>query len=206
MEHKINADSELRLEPWVMRLLETVAGAKDDPLELVRATGMTPHLLNALFPQVGISPDAPEAKALLQAAALNRQRILVADDDVELRGFLKHMLEGDGYEVQLAETGKEALTMIQVQKPDVVMLDIRMPDVSGIDVQERLRQRFDTKDIPVLLMSGVEVAAEQAQAGAFLSKPIKLEELASCLLRFQVEGVKQTASLHTKGDQERQVY
>ena len=63
--------------------------------------------------------------------------ILVADDEKEIRSFLKRVLEPVGYNVFLAPNGREALAMYQEHKPDLIILDIRLPGIDGYEVSVR---------------------------------------------------------------------
>jgi DNA-binding response OmpR family regulator len=77
------------------------------------------------------------------------KRILVVDDEEGIRQLYKEELEDEGYEVELAERGEEALEKISVSKPDVVILDLRMPGMGGLEVLERIREQ--DKDLPVII-------------------------------------------------------
>src|SRR3981081_211664 len=65
--------------------------------------------------------------------------VLVIDDEVQIRRFLRAGLELDGFVVQDAETGSDALKFVTLKQPDLVILDLGLPDMDGSDVLERLR-------------------------------------------------------------------
>jgi two-component system response regulator (stage 0 sporulation protein F) len=77
------------------------------------------------------------------------KRILVVDDEEGIRQLYKEELEDEGYEVELAERGEEALEKISRAKPDAVILDLKMPGMGGLDVLEWIREQ--DKDLPVII-------------------------------------------------------
>jgi signal transduction histidine kinase/DNA-binding response OmpR family regulator len=82
-----------------------------------------------------------------------KPRILVVDDEVANREWLKRILEPAGYAVILARGGKEAIDLARSRKPDLVMLDLMMPEVTGFDVVEALRADEATKGIPIMVLT-----------------------------------------------------
>lgn len=79
------------------------------------------------------------------------KRILIIDDEESIRFLYKEELEEDGFEVELAENGKEALEKLPLFKPDLITLDIKMPVMDGIETLKRIREV--EKQIPVILCS-----------------------------------------------------
>lgn len=109
----------------------------------------------------------------------DKKRILVVDDDVSiLRGF-KHILEKEGYIVEIAETGKDALEKIENKKFDVCLVDVRLPDMDGTDLLLNIPNDSRTIKIIITGFSTDEVGKKAADYGAddFLVKPVKPEEL-----------------------------
>ncbi len=76
-------------------------------------------------------------------------RILVVDDEENIRLLYQEELEDEGYEVIVAEDGKKALELFSQMKPDLVTLDIQMPGMNGIEVLERIREM--SKEVPIIL-------------------------------------------------------
>jgi two-component system, OmpR family, KDP operon response regulator KdpE len=106
-------------------------------------------------------------------------RILVVDDEPQIRRALKTALTGHGYEVEVAENGEEALTRLPSWQPDALVLDLVMPDVDGIEV---LRQTRTWSDLPVIVLSARGQERDKVQAldlGAddYLTKPFGMDEL-----------------------------
>jgi two-component system response regulator MprA len=107
-------------------------------------------------------------------------RVLVVDDDPQLREALTRALELDDYRVATAANGAQALEAISAQRPDVVVLDVMMPYVGGLDVCRTLRERKDRMPILVLTARdevGDRVAGLDAGADDYLTKPFALDEL-----------------------------
>ena len=124
------------------------------------------------------------------AAAGERRRVLVVDDDAALREYVRANLEQEGYDVREADSAKEGLAALEEELPDVILLDVRMPEVDGWNMLRRVRERHGVEAIPVIMYSGeLEMAEEAGERGAqaFLGKPFdpaRLLEAARQVLRF----------------------
>jgi two-component system KDP operon response regulator KdpE len=108
-----------------------------------------------------------------------KPRILIVDDEAQLRRALTRSLEGHEYAVREAEDGAAALAAFEAFKPDVVLLDLMLPDMSGVDVCRELRRKHQT---PVIILSVVgeeaaKVAALDEGADDYLTKPFGMDEL-----------------------------
>ncbi|WP_191236827.1 response regulator [Cobetia marina] len=106
-------------------------------------------------------------------------RILVVDDEMQIRRFLRISLTSQGYVVSEAETGGLGLLMAMSDKPDLVLLDLGLPDIDG---QEVLRTIRDQSDIPVVVVSvraseNEKVACLDAGANDYITKPFGIQEL-----------------------------
>jgi DNA-binding response OmpR family regulator len=109
-------------------------------------------------------------------------RVLVADDDEDLRDMLAITLNLAGYEVITAADGHEALALIHSRLPDVVVLDVVMPFTTGFEICRRLREKPATAGVRVILLTGKTGreaidAGMDAGANAFLVKPVSLHLL-----------------------------
>jgi two-component system response regulator MprA len=107
-------------------------------------------------------------------------RILVVDDDRAVRESLRRSLTFNGYSVDLAVDGVDALDKAQQQRPDALVLDVMMPRLDGLEVCRRLRSTGD--DLPILVLTARDSVSERVaglDAGAddYLPKPFALEEL-----------------------------
>jgi two-component system, OmpR family, response regulator MprA len=106
-------------------------------------------------------------------------RILVVDDDPEIVSFLRRGLAFEGYGVETAGDGVEALSKIREKEPELIILDIMMPGIDGIEVSRRLRQ---VSQIPILLLTAKGTVADRVaglDSGAddYLVKPFAFDEL-----------------------------
>ena len=110
------------------------------------------------------------------------EKILVADDEQEIRNLLDHFLKGQGYEVVLASDGNEALKLAAEENPQVIILDIKMPGLDGLEVCKQLKENEQTKLIPVIVITGFEDnKMESLNIGAddFVNKPFDMAEISS---------------------------
>src|ERR1700684_1010727 len=112
---------------------------------------------------------------------MSAMRILVVDDEADIRGLLKEILSEEGYEVEVAANAEQARAARARQTPDLVLLDIWMPDVDGITLL-REWSSANADGCPVVMMSGhgtVETAVEATRLGAFdfVEKPLSLAKL-----------------------------
>jgi CheY-like chemotaxis protein len=96
-------------------------------------------------------------------------RVLLVEDDAALTQMYRVKLERDGYTVQVAGDGEEALGMLAADLPDLIFLDVRLPRMDGLTFLERLRTEPRTKNIPVVIVSNYseeELVARGLQLGA----------------------------------------
>lgn len=105
-------------------------------------------------------------------------KVLVAEDDPSVRLTIEFVLEDEGFEVLLAPDGEAALRMALESLPDVILLDQMMPKMDGKEVLNALRAHGSTKDIPVLVLSGMSRGSDDEWPGAvFVGKPFAPEAL-----------------------------
>lgn len=107
-------------------------------------------------------------------------RVLVVDDSKAIRDLLYGFLITEGYEVDLASSGKEALELARNNNPQVVLLDVRMPGIDGLETCRRLRAEKKTRYIPVIMITGYganNIDADDVGADDFMDKPFNLSEL-----------------------------
>jgi CheY-like chemotaxis protein/CRP-like cAMP-binding protein len=108
------------------------------------------------------------------------QKVLIVDDEEEIRELLREFLTGAGYEVVVAGNGEEALEVARRERPHLILLDIRMPELDGVETCVRLKADDETHSIPVIIATAFgDTLAEALDAGAddFVSKPFQLEEI-----------------------------
>ncbi|HEY3078539.1 MAG TPA: response regulator [Chloroflexota bacterium] len=110
-------------------------------------------------------------------------RIVVADDEPDIRRLVAFALRRRGYEVAEAAAGDAALDLVRTEVPDLVVLDVMMPGMNGTEVARALGEDERTAGIPVLLLSARDQAAEIEEgmtsgARAYMAKPFAPPELA----------------------------
>lgn len=116
------------------------------------------------------------------AAPLVHRRVLVAEDEPDLRLLLQEHLAQQGYEVLLAEDGVRAMQLIHESRPDLIILDYAMPRMTGYQVLAELHQDPKLADVPVIILTGaagplpVEFASVHG-ARRYVKKPFDLAEL-----------------------------
>ena len=106
-------------------------------------------------------------------------RVLVVDDEIAIRRFLRTSLQSHGYTFFEAHSGEEAITEVINKRPDLVILDIGLPDIDGIEVTRKLRE---WTNIPILILSvhdqeKMKIAALDAGADDYLTKPFSVGEM-----------------------------
>ena len=111
-----------------------------------------------------------------------KARILVADDEPHIRRILQFLLEQEGFEVLMAENGEEAWKMVAVTQPDLVLLDVMMPGMDGFEVLSVIREGFETRSLPVILLTakgedGDKVRGLKGGANDYVVKPFNHDEL-----------------------------
>jgi two-component system, OmpR family, KDP operon response regulator KdpE len=110
---------------------------------------------------------------------MNPQKILVVDDEPQMRRVLRAGLAAHGYEVVSAASGNEALTKLNVERCDCVLLDLNMPGLDGIATCRAIRQ---SSQIPIVIVSIRDsqkdrTAAREAGADDYVTKPFSLDDL-----------------------------
>ena len=128
------------------------------------------------------------------SASTRQNRILVVDDDANLRWVLQTQLEDAGYEVATAGDGQAALAFVQHTRPALVLTDLKMPGMSGLELLKQIRT--EEPDLPVIVITAfgsIQNAVEAVKAGAYdyLTKPIDYDDLALGIRRALEQGVLQ---------------
>ncbi|OXM54966.1 histidine kinase [Amycolatopsis alba DSM 44262] len=131
---------------------------------------------SADIPEVSGTADTPARRPAASA------RVVIADDNADMREYLTRLLTGAGYVVEAVADGGEAIDAVRARPPDLVISDVMMPGLDGLGLVERLRGEPSTAVVPVLLLSaraGQEASIEGLRAGAddYLVKPFASAEL-----------------------------
>lgn len=117
-------------------------------------------------------------------ATAARGIILIVDDAPFNLRLLTAMLQDDGYEVRQAISGKFALQVVPIIKPDLILLDINMPEMDGYEVCRTLKEMPESRDIPIIFISALDGALDKEKAFAvggldYITKPFQLQDILS---------------------------
>ena len=112
-------------------------------------------------------------------------RIMLAEDDLTMVTLLKTLLGMEGYEVNALTLDDDIFDEVRKDQPDVLLLDVHLPHVSGLDVIDQLRADDETRDLKVVMTSGLNLELECKKHGAndFLLKPYMPDDLLKILQR-----------------------
>jgi DNA-binding response OmpR family regulator len=119
---------------------------------------------------------------------MSKGRILVVEDDADISNMLRIYFSGQGYDVQVAPRGTQALAMTRQQIPHLIVLDIMLPDMDGYSVCKELRTTTRTSHIPIIFLTqrderSDKIAGLELGADDYITKPFDIEEL-----RLRVQG------------------
>ncbi|HTP12481.1 MAG TPA: response regulator transcription factor [Bacteroidota bacterium] len=111
-----------------------------------------------------------------------RKRVLIVEDTDSVQLMVKHWLTGNGYDVDLASDGKEALDHVKDNVPDLILLDIMMPELNGYAVCRKLREMQQTRKTPVIIITALPTAVDSDEgklsgANEVILKPLNREDL-----------------------------
>jgi two-component system, OmpR family, alkaline phosphatase synthesis response regulator PhoP len=117
-----------------------------------------------------------------QDGAHNTPRVLIADDNPQNVELLEAYLAAGDWDIRTAADGEETLRLVRDWRPDLILLDIMMPKISGFEVCKRLRADPQTREIAVLMVTGLDQPSDMDKAvdagtDDFVTKPIKKPEL-----------------------------
>ena len=113
---------------------------------------------------------------------MSNGRILVVEDESDIANMLKIYFTGQGYDIELASRGSDALSMVQQQLPQLIVLDINLPDTDGYTLCKTMRTSTRTKHIPIIFLTekderGDRIAGLELGADDYITKPFDIEEL-----------------------------
>jgi two-component system alkaline phosphatase synthesis response regulator PhoP len=123
-----------------------------------------------------------------------KEKVLVVDDEINIRELIKYNLMGAGYDVVDVETGEEALEVCKKEPICLVLLDLMLPGIDGLDVCKQLKNNEKTKDIPIIMLTAKseefdKVLGLELGADDYITKPFGVRELTArvktCLRRLK---------------------
>ncbi len=122
---------------------------------------------------------------------MSTKKILVVDDEPDFVSVVKENLQLEGYEIEVAYNGNEAIAKVKANPPDAIVLDVMMPEKDGYEVCSELKKDDEYADIPIVLLTAVadhvsstrysHSAGINMEADDYLSKPASPEQIAESL-------------------------
>jgi len=119
---------------------------------------------------------------------MKKKKILIIDDETDFTDLVKLTLEETGqYEVMEANSAAEGLEAVSSFRPQLIFLDLMMPDIDGAEAAGRLKENPETREIPLVFLTGMYLKEEAKDKGRmvggypFLSKPVNVDELLECI-------------------------
>jgi CheY-like chemotaxis protein len=110
--------------------------------------------------------------------------ILIVEDDAPIRDALADGLEGEGFQVRVAEDGARALELIEESVPSLILLDLMMPRMTGWQLMDEMRKSPDLHDIPVVIVTAARYAGSVPSGSPTFIKPLRLERLIQSIRAF----------------------
>lgn len=153
-----------------------------------------------------------EAESQVDVASQQLLRVLVVEDNDDLRKFLQLPLQEE-FQVELAEDGERAWELIQLQMPDIVVSDVMMPKMNGFDLCKRMKSTYETSHIPIILLTALSEKDDQMHglglgADDYLTKPFDMQLLKQRIKSIikNREVIREKALKLIKGDNEEPIF
>ncbi|MCH7786409.1 MAG: response regulator, partial [Chloroflexi bacterium] len=122
----------------------------------------------------------------IPAMTSERPSILVCDDDVLTLEIVEKLIDNSGFDMVPVTSGREAIQIAATRQPDVILLNVIMPDMDGLEIVMALKERADTKDIPIIILSALspgQGADHSGNVSEWVQKPLDTQSLFSALER-----------------------
>jgi two-component system phosphate regulon response regulator PhoB len=137
---------------------------------------------------------------LIKERCMGREKLLVVDDEEDIRVLLKFNLAREGYQVTCADSGEEALPLAKTATPDLILLDLMLPGIDGIDVAKQLKRDPGTRHIPIIMLTakseekdiltGLEIGADD-----YVTKPFSAR-----ILLARIRAALRNLKMHSKDE------
>jgi len=142
------------------------------------------HAFSPLPAPVSIVQPPPSSGPLVHRADASKPLLLLVDDNEANRLTLSSYLGAKGYRLEMAKTGREAVSMAQRHHPDVILMDIQMPDMDGLEAAQQIRADPTLASTKIVALTALAMPEDRDQCltlgiDAYLSKPVKLKALAA---------------------------
>lgn len=116
----------------------------------------------------------------------SKARVLIVDDEANIRIALEFLLSNAGYAIESAASGEEALEKIKTYRPQTILLDVMMPGIDGYEVAHRIRKTKELSNVSILFLTAKGEPADRMQGYAtgaefYLTKPFDNQELLDCV-------------------------
>ena len=132
---------------------------------------------------------------------MSKKKIMVVDDELDMRVFVSTLLETSGYKPYVASHGQEGIEMVREIKPDLIILDVMMPKQSGMQMYREIKTDETLKHIPIIILSGIAkktffhsqnvLDSYKGQSvpmpEAYIEKPPESDELLECIENCLIE-------------------
>ncbi len=118
---------------------------------------------------------------------MDKKKILIVDDDMDLRRMLKKRFTAEGYSVATAYNGNNALALVESERPNIIVLDRILGDMFGEEVAEKLRKDPETQDIPIIFLSALTLTEDEIEKYPvfnncpMFAKPYEMKELLTAI-------------------------
>ena len=118
-----------------------------------------------------------------------RKSILVVDDNADNRDLTQILLEGEGFEVRMAEDAPQALELLRGYHPTLILMDVQLPGMDGLELTRRLRKDPSMADVMIVALSAYAMAAEKENARAagcdgYITKPIDTRKFTGAVRQY----------------------
>lgn len=139
--------------------------------------------LKVNLPEIALqNREIPKRESRYLGYLGERKKLLIVDDDQEIRSFLKGLLLSLGFETEEASDGEEALRKANQWNPDLILMDLVLPKISGLEVVYGLRQKALFRNTAIIAVSGnsgdfAKAQAEEMGCSDFISKPVEVDDL-----------------------------